>query len=308
VNRRPNTLLIGKNGQVGHDLLPLLEKVSSVTAVDRSILDLARPDDIRQFVRSVHPEVIVNAAAYTAVDRAEAEPALAEAINAKAPEVLAEEAARVSSLLVHYSTDYVFDGTKPHPYSEEDSICPINVYGGTKAKGEDAIRRAGCRHLIFRTSWVFSNRGNNFLLTMLKLARQRDELRIVNDQIGAPTSSESIARATVDILEQILRMESPHGNLGTYHMTAGGETSWFGFATQIFRQASAELSSKVPHVDAIPTSEYATAARRPLNSRLSCEKLKSRFGIQIPLWQDCLSSVLASVSAAEKKGLVHSAR
>src|SRR4029077_8795090 len=163
--------------------------------VDRAMLDLTRPDDIRQCVRSVRPDVIVNAAAYTAVDKAESEPTLAEAINAKAPEVLAQEAARLGSLLVHYSTDYVFDGTKLDPYTEEDPVCPINTYGGTKASGEEAIRRTGCRHLIFRTSWVFSSRGTNFLLTMLKLGKQRDQLRIVHDQIGAPTSSDSLARA-----------------------------------------------------------------------------------------------------------------
>src|SRR5690348_1139759 len=177
------TLLIGKTGQVGHDILPLLEKISYVTAVDRSKLDLARPADIRQCVRSIRPDVIVNAAAYTAVDRAESEPEVAEAINAGAPEILAQEAAHFGSLLVHYSTDYVFDGTKADPYREEDRVCPINVYGATKARGEAAIRSAACRHLILRTSWVFSNRGNNFLLTMLRLGREHQELRIVDDQI-----------------------------------------------------------------------------------------------------------------------------
>ena len=176
MNSRLKTLLIGKNGQVGHDILPLLEKISDVTSIDRSTLDLCRPDDIRRCVRSVCPDLIVNAAAYTAVDKAESEPELAKAINATAPEVLGQEAARTGSLLVHYSTDYVFDGTKPTPYKEDDPICPISVYGATKAEGEDAIRRSGCKHLIFRTSWVFSHRGNNFLRTMLKLGRERDEV------------------------------------------------------------------------------------------------------------------------------------
>jgi dTDP-4-dehydrorhamnose reductase len=300
VNHRPNTLLIGKNGQVGHDILPKLEKVSKVTAVDRAMLDLTRPDDIRQVVRSVRPDVIVNAAAYTAVDKAESERALAEAINARAPEVLAQEASQAGSLLVHYSTDYVFDGTKLGPYTEEDPVCPINTYGKTKANGEEAIRRTGCRHLIFRTSWVFSGRGTNFLLTMLKLGRARDQLRIVHDQIGAPTSSEALARATVEVLQQVFNARGADENLGTYHLTAGGETSWFGFAGEIFQQASPKLLHKVPQLHAIPTSEYPTPARRPLNSSLSCEKLRSKFGVVMPHWRDCLAGVLAVLSATEE--------
>ena len=304
MNHRPNALLIGKNGQVGHDLLPELQQISNVTAVDRAMLDLTRPDDIRQCIGSLRPDVIINAAAYTAVDKAESEPALAEAINATAPEVLAQEAARSCSLLVHYSTDYVFDGTKLDPYTEEDPTSPINEYGRTKAKGENAIRRAGPRHLIFRTSWVFSHRGNNFLLTMLRLARQRNELRIVDDQMGAPTSSQLLARATAEVLRRILDAGIADEVLGTYHMTAAGETSWFGFAEEIFRQASPELLIKVPNLHAIPTTEYPTPAQRPLNSRLSCEKLRSKFGLVLPNWRDCLGGVLASLNASQRN-LLH---
>ena len=293
MNHRRKALLIGKNGQVGHDILPHLEKISSVTSVDRAMLDLTRPDDIRQCVRSMNADVIVNAAAYTSVDQAESESAVAEAVNAKAPGVLAEEAARLGSLLVHYSTDYVFDGTKLDPYTEKDPVCPINTYGKTKADGEEAIRRTGCRHLIFRTSWVFSDRGNNFLLTVLRSARQRDELRIVDDQIGAPTSSQSLARATVEALQQILpEKKVADGSLGTYHMTASGETSWFGFATEIFQQASARLSIAAPRLYAIRSSDYKTAAKRPLNSRLDCSKVESNFGIVMPRWNDCLASTM----------------
>lgn len=297
MNHRPNTLLIGKNGQVGYDILPELEKISNVTAIDVETLDLTRPDDVRQFVRSLRPDIVVNAAAYTAVDKAESEPELAEAINATAPEVLAQEVARTGSLLVHYSTDYVFDGTKSDPYVEEDPVCPINAYGRTKAEGEKSIRRAGCRHLIFRTSWVFSYRGNNFLLTILRLARQRDEFRIVNDQIGAPTSSQSLASATVEVLQHILSAGGADENWGTYHMTAAGETSWFGFASEVFRQASPELLNKVPQLHPIPTSEYPTPARRPSNSRLNCEKLRSKFGVILPHWRDSIVRVLALVNA-----------
>lgn len=305
MNSFPKILLIGKNGQIGHDILPLLEKISTLTAVDRSTLDLTRIDEIQQCVRSVRPDIIVNAAAYTAVDKAESEQTLAEAINATAPEVLGQEAARLGSLLVHYSTDYVFDGTKPTPYIEDDPICPLNVYGATKAKGEAAIRHAGCRHLIFRTSWVFSNRGTNFLLTMLRLGGQRDQLKIVNDQIGAPTSSESLARATIAVLDKIFSSKAAEQSFGTYHMTAAGATSWFGFATEIFRQASVELASKVPRLHPIPSSEYPTPARRPLNSRLGCEKLEATFGVVMPGWQDCLASVVGLIKHAENHPLLH---
>jgi dTDP-4-dehydrorhamnose reductase len=299
MNPLPKLLLIGKHGQLGHDLLPLLARISEITALDRSSLNLAVPDEIQRCVRSLRPDVIVNAAAYTAVDKAEAEPDLARGINAFAPEVLAQEARVAGSILIHYSTDYVFDGTKSGRYVETDPLCPVSVYGKAKAEGEEAIRNSGCRHLIFRTSWVFSNRGSNFLLTMLSLARERDQLRIVNDQIGAPTSSESLAQATVEVLKNIRRAQFAESLFGTYHMTASGETSWFGFASEIFRQASAQLAFKIPKLHPITTAEYPTPAKRPLNSRLSCEKLKETFGVALPSWQNCLTSVITTHSSAE---------
>jgi dTDP-4-dehydrorhamnose reductase len=299
MDRHSKILLIGKKGQVGHDILPLLDSISDVTAVDRSSLNLAVPDDIHRCVRSLRPEIIVNTAAYTAVDKAEAEPEVSRAINAIAPEVLAQEAKTAGSLLIHYSTDYVFDGAKPDRYVETDQMSPLGVYGKTKAEGEEAIRNSGCRHLIFRTSWVFSSRGNNFLLTMLRLARERDQLRIVNDQIGAPTSSDSLARGTVDVLQKICRPDLAESLFGTYHMTASGETSWFGFAGEIFGQASTQLSLRIPMLHPITTSEYSTPAKRPLNSRLNCEKLKLSFGVIMPTWEECLASVMTTLSSAE---------
>ena len=299
MNRLPKLLLIGKNGQLGHDLLPLLDRISEITAVDRSSLNLAVPDQIQRCVGSLRPDIILNAAAYTAVDKAEAEADVARAINAIAPEVLAQEAKAAGSILIHYSTDYVFDGLKSERYVETDPMSPVNVYGKTKAEGEEAIRNSGCRHLIFRTSWVFSHRGSNFLLTMLRLARERDQLRIVNDQIGAPTSSESLARATVEVLQNVRDAQFTESLFGTYHMTASGETSWFGFASEIFRQASTQLAFKIPQLQQITTAEYLTPAKRPLNSRLSCEKLNHNFGVGLPSWQDCLTSVMAKLSAAE---------
>jgi dTDP-4-dehydrorhamnose reductase len=247
----------------------------------------------------LRPDIIINAAAYTAVDKAEADADAARAINAIGPTVLAEEARVAGSFLIHYSTDYVFDGTKSERYLETDPISPVSVYGKTKAEGEEAIRNSGCRHLIFRTSWVFSNRGNNFLLTMLRLARELDQLRIVNDQIGAPTSSESLARATVEVLQNIRRAQLAESFFGTYHMTACGETSWFGFASEIFRQASTQLALKIPKLHPITSAEYPTPAKRPLNSRLSCEKLKQTFGVVMPTWQNCLTSVITMLSSTE---------
>jgi dTDP-4-dehydrorhamnose reductase len=299
MNPRPKLLLIGKSGQVAHDILPLLDKISIVTAVDRSTVNLEVPEEIQQCVRSLRPEIIVNAAGYTAVDKAEAEPDVARAINAIAPGVLAHEARAAGSILIHYSTDYVFDGTKPERYLEGDPTHPISVYGQTKAEGEEAIRNSGCKHLIFRTSWVFSNRGNNFLLTMLRLARERDQLRIVNDQIGAPTSSESLARATVSVLQNILRVGPAEAAFGTYHMAARGQTCWFGFAGEIFKQASTQMALRVPKLYPIMTSEYPTPAKRPLNSRLNCEKLELSFGVIMPTWQECLTRVMTTLSSAE---------
>src|SRR4051812_21194105 len=289
-------LVIGKNGQLGRDLVVQLQRFTDPIAVDRSECDLLNPEQVRAAVRTHRPDVIINAAAYTAVDRAESEPELAHSINAAGPQILVEESARADALLVHYSTDYVFDGTKSSPYSELDQVNPINVYGRTKSEGEAMVRAAGCRHLIFRTSWVFSDHGANFLLTMLKLAKERDVLEIVNDQIGAPTSTESIASATMKAMAALEASAQSDSLYGTYHMTASGETSWFGFASEIFRIVTEISGARVPRLNPISSAQYRTPARRPLNSRLSCDKLRSNFGITLPQWQDGLRRTMSLVS------------
>ena len=286
----PNILLTGRNGQVGGDLYPLLPKMGEVLATDRSSLDLTRPEKIRECVRTFRPDVIINAAAYTAVDKAESEPELAHRINTVAPGVFAEEAARRGALLIHFSTDYVFDGRKTESYIESDPVNPLNVYGRTKAAGEEAITRTGCAHLILRTSWVYSRRGSNFLLTILRLAREREELRIVDDQIGAPTSSQYIAEGTVQALRNCLA-QNRFAESGIYHLTASGSCSWYGFTTEIIRSAEIE-GSRLRRLVPIPSSEYPTSATRPLNSRLSCSKIRNTFGISMPEWRVSLSSVL----------------
>lgn len=289
---RPKILLTGKNGQVGGDLHSLLTHFGEVFVTDRATLDLTQPQKIRDCVRAFRPNAIINAAAYTAVDKAESEPELAHSINATAPRVLAEEALRCKALLIHYSTDYVFDGIKAGPYIESDPTNPLNIYGRTKVAGERAIANSGCDHLILRTSWVYSPRGSNFLLTILRLARERDELRIVNDQIGAPTSSECIAEATVHVLRQMLTSDKSHWArvTGTYHMTASGEVSWFGFAREIISQCDCAIRPK--SIVPISTTEYPSPARRPLNSRLNCSKIAKTFGVNVLPWQTALSSVL----------------
>jgi len=263
-------LLTGRDGQVGFELERILE--GKVEATDRAALDLSYPDLIRQRVRQARPEVIVNAAAYTAVDRAESEPDVAMEVNGVAPGVLAEEAKRLGALLVQYSTDYVFDGEKQAPYIETDRPNPLSAYGRTKLEGERAIQAAGCRHLILRTSWVYGPRGRNFFLTMLKAASEGRELRVVNDQIGAPTSSLAIARGTAECLRRGLE--------GLFHMSAGGRTSWHGFAEAILGRP----------VKAITSAEYGAKARRPRNSLLDNSKLKNA-GIALPDWQAQLEEV-----------------
>jgi len=276
-------LLIGAQGQVGWELARRLPALGAVTATDRSTLDLADPDAIRRVVREARPEPIVNAAAYTAVDKAESEPAVATQINGDAPGVLAEEAKRSGALLVHYSTDYVFDGEKPGAYVETDTPNPVSAYGRSKLAGERAVMASGCRHLIFRTCWVYGPRGRNFLLTILKAARERPELKVVDDQFGAPTSSAAIAEATVRAIA------TKRGN-GIYHMSAGGRTTWHGFA-----QAIVEAAGLKTPVLPIPTSGYPTPARRPRNSILDNSRLKIDFGIEVPEWRDGLREVLAQV-------------
>jgi dTDP-4-dehydrorhamnose reductase len=277
-------LLLGKNGQVGWELARALAPLGEVTALGRAELDLADVPRLIATVRALQPEVIVNAAAYTAVDKAESEQDAAFAVNATAPRVLAEEAKRSGALLVHFSTDYVFDGAKATPYVEEDPTNPLNVYGASKLAGERAIPAAGCRHLILRTSWVYGPRGANFMLTMLRLARERPQLRVVDDQVGAPTSSRAIADATAAVL--VRAMASP-GLEGLYHLTASGETSWCGFARAILARAGIEIP-----VVPIPTEQYPTPARRPRNSRLDCARLRAAFGVTLAPWQESLAEAM----------------
>ena len=279
-------LLTGITGQVGSALQSTLPPLGEIILADRARLDLARPDSIREVVRTTKPHVIVNAAAYTAVDRAESEQSLARSINADGPALLGEEAVRLGALLVHFSTDYVFDGEKPTPYTEADVTAPVNVYGLTKLAGERAIADCGCRYLILRTSWVYAASGRNFMLTMLKLARQGTPLRIVNDQFGAPTSNMMIADALPVALHRVAADASLEG---LYHMTASGQTTWHGFANAIFT-----VTGDRPEVVGIPASEYKTPARRPRNSVLDNGKLSARLGIRLPSWEDGLRQVLQS--------------
>ena len=289
-------LLTGCDGQVGAELRGPLAALGPVVACNRGALDLADSRAIRDTVRRLQPAVIVNAAAYTAVDRAEEETELAEAINGVAPGILAEEAARVGALLVHYSTDYVFDGEKAEAYVEDDATAPLNAYGRSKLAGERAVQAAGADHLIFRTSWVYGMRGRNFLLTILRLAREREELRIVDDQFGAPTWSRDIAYATAAVLSS-LRGIGPATALhdraacsGLYHLSAGGRTTWCGFAHALIDAAPPEVPR--PRVVPISTADYPTPARRPRNSTLSNARLSETFGIALPPWEvslrDCM--------------------
>lgn len=282
-------LLTGKNGQVGWELERTLASLGEVVAVDRQTLDLSNPDSIRAVMREVKPDLIVNPAAYTAVDKAESEPALAMAINGIAPGIMAEEAKRLGAALVHYSTDYVFDGSKDGPYLEQDIPNPLGVYGKTKLAGEEAIRASGVPHLILRTSWVYGMRGRNFLLTVLRLAKERDELKIVADQIGAPTWSRMIAEATAQILARHGTNLSDAG--GLYHLTAGGRTSWHGFTQAILEYARSEEQA-LPRLIPITTPEYPLPAPRPLNSILSNDKLLKTFGIALPSWDASLALCL----------------
>jgi dTDP-4-dehydrorhamnose reductase len=309
---KPRILLTGKNGQIGHELEQLLPRVGEVVALDREHLNLSKPADIRRKIQEIRPQVIVNAAAYTAVDQAESDLALAEAINADAPALMAEEARKIGAALVHYSTDYVFDGLKKSPYDEDDRPNPESAYGRTKLAGEQAIRDIGVPHLIFRTAWVYGTRGRNFLLTILRLASQREELRIVNDQFGAPTWCHEIAQATTNILERQFgdATEATGSSLskvsGTYHVTAGGVTTWFGFAQAILEEASPglpwfEAATKgnpliVRRVVPVTTAEYPTAASRPAYSVLSNSRLTQTFGIQLSDWRAQLRSAVTAGS------------
>ena len=288
---RPLKLLItGGTGQLGHALCGQLAGLGSISAPGREQLDLSAPEQIRQQVRALRPDLIINAAAYTAVDLAESQPAQAMAINAQAPGILAEEAAALGVPLIHYSTDYVFDGQQPTPYTESDPPHPLNVYGHSKLAGEQAIRRVGGPHLILRTSWVYSSRGQNFLLTMQRLLQEKPELRIVADQLGAPTWSGTLAQATRTLIER-WRAGQP-GAWGTYHLCAGGETSWFGFA-QAIAQALQNQGKPCARLLPIPASAYPTTATRPLNSRLDCRLIQHAWQLDLPHWHDALAECLA---------------
>jgi dTDP-4-dehydrorhamnose reductase len=298
-------LVTGINGQVGFELLSSLAGQGQVIAAGRNEMDLSKPDSIRKLVRETGPDLIVNAGAYTAVDQAESEPELAMAVNGIAPGILAEEAKRLGAALIHYSTDYVFDGSKGAPYTEEDAPCPINAYGRTKLAGERAIQAVDVPHLILRTSWVYSLSGKNFLLTILRLAKERDELRIVDDQIGAPSWSRALARATSDILTRLGYgkpdfIEACAGKRGVYHLSAAGQTSWHGFAAAIIAHAasappqSAYALARTPALKPIPTEQYPTPARRPPYSVLANAKLHRAFGVVMPDWNTSLAECMSS--------------
>jgi dTDP-4-dehydrorhamnose reductase len=280
-------LVIGKHGQVGSELPEALRPLGRVTAVGRADMDLADPDAIRSAIRTIKPDIIVNAAAYTAVDKAESEPAAAMQINAVAPGIMAEEAQRLGALLVHYSTDYVFDGTKPDAYTETDTPNPLSAYGKSKLAGEQAIQTSGAAHYILRTSWVYSAGGANFMNTILRLARERPELRIVNDQTGAPTSARAIAAITARMLAD----RSPDHS-GLYHVSATGAVTWFGFAQTILARAQQNTGPSMPRLVPITTAEYPLPARRPANSRLDTTRLATDFGISPASWQHMLQECL----------------
>ena len=289
-------LLFGKIGQVGWELQRSLQPLGEIVTLDVEDADFLNPEGLRQIVQDIRPDIICNAVAYTAVDKAEDDEDLALKINATSPGVLAEEALKIDALLVHYSTDYVFDGTKSGPYLEADTPNPINAYGRTKFAGELAIQSSGCDYLILRTSWVYASRANNFMLTMLRLVQEREELGIVSDQIGAPTSARLIADTTLLCLQQILR-ERQAGEFSSdlYQLTNSGRTSWFGFTEEIVKLAKNRLNQqlKLKELKPIPTSSYPTPAKRPMNSQLVLTKLENTFSIKMPDWKVSLADCIA---------------
>ncbi|MBK7529577.1 dTDP-4-dehydrorhamnose reductase [Piscinibacter sp.] len=293
-------LLLGKNGQVGWELQRSLATLGDVVALDFDSpgplsADFSKPQGLAATVRAVAPDVIVNAAAHTAVDKAESEPDLARAINAEAPAVLAREAAACGAWLLHYSTDYVFDGSGDAPRGEDAPTGPLNVYGVTKLEGEQAIRASGCRHLMLRTSWVYGARGGNFARTMLKLAQEREQLRVIDDQIGAPTGADLLA----DLSAHMLRTARSDASVaGTYHAVASGQTSWHGYASHVIdfaRAAGVAVKVAPGAIEAVPTSAFPTPAKRPLNSRLDTARLRSRFGVVLPDWRHGVDRMLTEV-------------
>ena len=291
-------LLFGRNGQLGWELNRSLQPLGEIVVLDIEEVDFSEPESLRKIVQDESPDVICNAVAYTAVDKAEGDEELALNINGVAPGVLAEEALKLGALLIHYSTDYVFDGTKTSPYVETDVPNPLNAYGRTKLAGEIAVQSSGCDYLIFRTSWVYASRANNFMLTMLKLAQERKELSIVADQIGAPTSARLIADVTLICIQQALK-ERLVGLFSSdlYHLTASGQTSWHGFTEGIAKLASDNLNLPlaIKSIRAIPTSEYPTPAKRPMNSQLALTKLESIFTLKMPDWKESLAVCIAEI-------------
>ena len=293
-------LLLGKNGQVGWELQRSLAPLGALTALDRQggsglCGDLSDLEGLAATVRTLQPQVIVNAAAYTAVDKAESEPELARCINAEAPAVLAREAQACGALLVHYSTDYVFDGSGDQPWAEGAPTGPLSVYGVTKLAGEQAIVQSGCAHLILRTSWVYAARGGNFAKTMLRLAQERERLTVIDDQWGAPTGAELIADVTAHAIAQTRQQP---GKAGIYHLAPAGETTWHAYAKYVIAQASQAqpaIKIKATEIAPIPTSTYPTSARRPHNSRLDCAKLQAAFSLQLPPWQRGVDRMLAEI-------------
>jgi dTDP-4-dehydrorhamnose reductase len=307
---KPRILLSGKNGQVGRELERNLSSTAELRAPGHQEMDLTKPECVRQAIREFRPQIILNAAAHTAVDRAESEEPLARAINAGASALMAEEAKKIGAVLVHYSTDYVFDGSKSDPYVEDDPPNPISAYGRTKLASEQGIQAAGGRFVIFRTAWVYARSGKNFLLTILRLASEREELRIVSDQIGSPTWSREIAKATAKIIIDEWRRASGKelfGNRsGIYHMTAAGQTSWYDFASAIvenvrqsghpaawLRAATGDRPLAVKRISPIATKDYPTPARRPAYSVLSNARIQQTFGVNLPDWRIELATALA---------------
>ena len=294
-----NILLFGKGGQVGWELQRSLAVLGHVTALDHDSTDhcgdFANPEGIAATVRALKPDVIVNAAAHTAVDKAESEPELARLLNATTPGVLAREAAALGAWLVHYSTDYVFDGSGTRPWVETDTPAPLSVYGRTKLEGEQLIQQSGAKHLILRTSWVYAARGGNFAKTMLRLAQERERLTVIDDQWGAPTGAELIADVSA---HAIVQTRQQPGKAGIYHLAAAGHTTWFAYAKHVLaqaRQAQPAIKIKATEVASITTADYPTPARRPLNSRLDTRKLESTFGLTLPPWQHGVDRMLTEI-------------
>ena len=297
-------LLFGKGGQVGWELQRSLAPLGELIALDvdsrQKCGDFTRLDDIAHTVRAIAPDVIVNAAAYTAVDKAESEPEQVRNINALAPGILARESRKLGSWLIHYSTDYVFDGSGSKPWVETDPTGPCSVYGSTKLEGEEAIRASGCHHLIFRTSWVYAARGGNFAKTMLRLAQERERLTVIDDQIGAPTGADLLADVTAHAIRTALQQPELSG---LYHLVAGGETSWHGYACFVLnlaRQAGIELKVAAENVIPVPTSAFPLPAKRPLNSRLDARNLQATFDVHLPLWRTGVARMLEEILASGK--------